>query len=135
MDTPAVLPKSVSTFLSLPNPAVMAVIRGGDTPISVPTWYLLMDGSILVNMLQTRKRLKYVSDGSHVSLTVLGDGDWYRHVSLQGHVRAIVADENYEDADRLSRHYIGTPHVPRAGGRTSLWIEIDRWHAWRIDDD
>lgn len=129
------LPEPVVAFLVRPNPAVMAVVRNGNEPVSVATWYLFLDGSILVNMLETRKRLKYVRNQPHVSLTVLGDGDWYRHVSLQGKVRQIIQDEDYEDADRLSRHYIGVPHTPRLGARVSLWIDISQWHAWRVEVD
>lgn len=131
----ACLPEPVIAFLERPNPAVMAVVRNGDEPVSVPTWYLYLDGAILVNMLRTRKRLQYLRNGSHVSLTVLGDGDWYRHVSVQGRVREIVPDEDYRDADRLSRHYIGAPHTPRSGERASVWVDVEHWHAWRVEGD
>ena len=129
------LPGEIVAFLERPNPAVMAVVRDGSHPVSVPTWYVLRDGRILVNLDSRRKRLRYVEEGSPVSLTVLADGDWYRHVSLQGRVREIVPDPDHHDADLLSRHYIGVPHTPRDGDRVSLWIDVERWHAWRIDGD
>lgn len=127
------LPDPIVAFLEAPNPAVMSVVRDGDQPVSVATWYLFLDGAILVNMLATRKRLRHIVTGSPVSLTVLADGDWYRHVSLQGRVREIVTDVGYRDANRLSMHYVGAPHTPRSGKRVSVWVDVTHYHAWRVE--
>lgn len=128
----ALLPDHVVEFLRRPNPAVMAVVRDGVQPVSVATWYMLLGDSVLVNMFEARRRLRHLRVAPHVSLTVLGADDWYRHVSLQGRVGRIVDDEDYADADLLSRHYIGAPHLPRAGRRVSVWIDVKTWHEWRI---
>jgi PPOX class probable F420-dependent enzyme len=113
----------------------MAVVRPDGRPISVPTWYLYADGALLVNLLASRARARHLHAGAPVSLTVLADGDWYRHTSLTGTVREVLPDDDYRDADRLSEHYIGVPHTPRNGSRLSVRIDVVGWYAWRVDED
>lgn len=132
---PAQLPEVLSEFLRRPNPAVMASVRTDGRPVSVPTWYLYEDDAILVNMYAHRRRAEHLFPGAPVSLSVLADGDWYRHLSLQGAVREVSPDHDYRDADRLSEHYTGTPHTPRGGDRISVRVDVTAWHAWRIDED
>src|SRR6476469_5427221 len=104
MPTPP-LPDDVTALLARPNPAVIASNRPDGQPVSVATWYLWQDGRVLVNMDQGRKRLEYLRADPRVTLTVLADGDWYTHVSLQGRVVELVDDEAMVDIDRIATHY------------------------------
>jgi hypothetical protein len=65
-----------------------------------------------------------------VSLTVLDEESWYRHLSLTGRVAELVDDESLRDIDRLARHYTGEPFRDRTSARVSAWIEVDSWHLW-----
>jgi PPOX class probable F420-dependent enzyme len=124
------VPDEVDRFLREPNPAVIATLRADGGPHSVATWYDWEDGRVLVNMDVSRRRLDYMRADARVALTVLADGDWYRHVSLLGRVATIAPDPELCDIDRLSRRYTGTPHGRRDSPRWSAWIEIERWHGW-----
>jgi PPOX class probable F420-dependent enzyme len=124
----APLPDDVSAFLAQPNPAVMATIGPGG-PVTVATWYLWVDGRILINLDESRKRVEHLRAEPRVSLTALAD-DWYTHVSVQGRVVEIFEDEGLADIDRLSRHYTGHAYGKRDRRRVSVWIEVDRWHGW-----
>ena len=129
------MPKSpvtaaVADFLAKPNPAVITALGPSGGPVSVATWYLWEDGRILVNMDEGRKRLDYLRRDPRVSLTVMRDGNWYDHVSIQGRVVEISDDVDMVDIDRISRHYTGDAYRVRDRGRVSAWIEIDRWHGW-----
>ncbi|ASU78363.1 PPOX class F420-dependent enzyme [Actinopolyspora erythraea] len=123
-------PEQVTKLLSAPNPSVITTVRPDGQPVSVATWYLLENGRILVNMDEGRKRLEYVRAEPRVSLTVLASDDWYTHVSLQGHVTALLDDPGLSDIDRLARHYTGGPYHVRDRARVSAWIDVDRWHGW-----
>lgn len=123
-------PDQVDSLLRRPNPAVVTALRPDGQPVSVATWYLLDGDRVLVNMDEGRKRLEYLRQDPRVSLTVLADGDWYTHVSVQGRVVEFVDDEGLVDIDRLSTHYAGRPYPNRERARVSAWIEIDRWHGW-----
>jgi len=126
----APVPAKISEFLAQPQPAVIAVVRPDGQPVSVATWYLWEDGRILVNMDEGRKRLNYLRAEPRVSLTVLKDGDWSAHVSLQGRVVSLQDDPECADIDRIARHYIGQPYPFHERRRVSAWIEVDHWHAW-----
>ncbi len=125
------LDPDVAAFLAEPNPAVMASPRPDGMPVSVATWYLLEDDRILLNMDAGRARLRYLREDPRVSLTVLADGDWYTHVSIQGSVVEWRDDEDLADIDRLARHYGRQEGYPtRDRPRVSAWVGIDRTHTW-----
>jgi PPOX class probable F420-dependent enzyme len=126
------LPPRVDEFLKRPNPAVIACVRPDGYPMSVATWYDWQDDLILVNMHESRGRLRWMRSNPKVCVTVL-DQDWYRHVSLFGSVVKIVDDTTLADIDRLCSRYTGKAFANRAAKRVSAWIDPKGWHGW--DDD
>ena len=124
------VPLEVSEFLARPNPAVIATLRPDGAPHSVATWYDWEDGRVLVNMDASRLRLTFVRRDARASLTVLDEGDWYKHVSLFGSVVAIEDDADLRDIDRLARRYTGQPFGNRTAKRVSAWLAPARWHGW-----
>jgi PPOX class probable F420-dependent enzyme len=124
------LPDDVTSLLEKPYLAVIASVRSDGQPVSVPTWFLLEDGRVLVNMDEGRKRLEYLRNEPRVSVTVYDPNDPVTHVSLQGRVVELVDDPELVDIDRLARRYVGKRYHNRERGRVSAWIEIDRWHGW-----
>lgn len=130
------MPRGVPTdkameLLRQPNPAVMATVRSDGQPVSVATWYLIEDdGRLLVNLDAERVRLKHLENDGRVALTAMKDGEWYTHVSIQGHVVEVVEDPDLVDIDRLSKHYTGQQYPTRDRARFSVRVQIDRWHGW-----
>jgi PPOX class probable F420-dependent enzyme len=124
------LPPSLDEFLRLPNPAVVATIRPDGSPHTAATWYDWDSGRALLNMDESRLRLRFMRRDPHVALTVLGEDSWYSHVSLLGRIVSIEDDPDLADIDRLARRYTGRPFRTRAARRVSAWLEPDRWHAW-----
>jgi PPOX class probable F420-dependent enzyme len=124
------VPPEVSEFLAQPNPAVVATVRPDGFPHTVATWYDWEDGRVLLNMAATRLRLAFMRRDPRAALTVLEDGDWYRHVSLIGRIVSIGGDEDLADIDRLARRYTGKSFGNRNAPRVSAWLEPERWHAW-----
>jgi PPOX class probable F420-dependent enzyme len=126
------LPEDLVELLKKPNPAVMATTRPDGAPVSVATWYLWEDGRILLNLDGGRARLEHIRSNPHVSLTVLDDESWYRHVSLQGPVE-LSPDPDLVDIDRLAHHYMQKPYPVRDDPRVSARMTIESYHAWGID--
>ena len=126
------VPPELDEFLRLPNPAVVATLRPDGSPHTVPTWYDWQDGRVLLNMEDTRLRLRYLRRDPRAALSVLGSGEdgWYRHVSLLGRVTSIADDASLEDIDRLALRYTGKPFRKRDKPRVSAWLEPERWHGW-----
>jgi PPOX class probable F420-dependent enzyme len=129
---PVPVPSEVEEFLLLPNPAVVATLRPDGSPHTVATWYDWEDGRALLNMEDSRLRLRFMRQDPRVALTVLGSGEdgWYRHVSLLGRIVSIADDDSLADIDRLALRYTGRPFSSRDAKRVSAWLEPERWHAW-----
>jgi PPOX class probable F420-dependent enzyme len=128
------MPDGVLTFLSEPNPAVIATIGLKGQPVTVATWYVLEDDRLLmVNMHADRKRLAHIRRDPRVSVTILAAHDWYIHVSGQGHAVSLRDDPDLVDIDKLSKHYTGQPFSDREQPRVSARISVDRWHCWGLD--
>jgi PPOX class probable F420-dependent enzyme len=124
------VPPEVDEFLRRPNPAVIATLRPDGSPHSVATWYDWEDGRVLVNMDESRLRLRFMRRDPRVALTVLDWESWYRHISLIGRVVSIEPDPDLADIDRLSMRYLGHAYSDRERKSVSAWIEVDRWHGW-----
>lgn len=124
------LPEAAVKMLANANPAVITTLRSDGQPVSTATWYLWVDGRVLVNMDEGRKRLEHLRNDPRVTLTVLDEANWYTHISIIGTVAELREDEGLTDIDRLARHYTGKQYPQRDRGRVSAWIEVDRWHGW-----
>ena len=130
---PAVpVPPEVDAFLAAPNPAVVGTVSPSGTAHTAATWYDWEDGRILLNMDESRLRLRYLRGNPSVSLTVLGTSDWYAQVTLLGRVVSIEDDPELADIDRLSIRYSGQPFGNREAKRVSAWMVPDRWTAWPL---
>jgi PPOX class probable F420-dependent enzyme len=126
---PVPVPPEVEEFLRRANPAIVGTLRRDGSPHTVPTWYDWENGRVLLNMDESRTRLRHIRRDPRISLTVLDGNQWYRHVSLLGRVVSIEDDDDFEDIDRLSRRYTGNP-FGRRGRRVSAWMQPERWHGW-----
>lgn len=124
------LPDEVVTMLTRPNPAVVATLRADGQPVATATWYLWLDGAVLLNMDEARKRLEHIRHDPRITLTVLDGERWYTHVSLIGRVTELREDDGMTDIDRIARHYTGKQYPRRDRGRVSAWMTVDSWHAW-----
>lgn len=128
----APVPPKVDAFLRKPNPAVIATLRPDGSPHTVATWYDWDGSRVLVNMDESRLRLRHMRRDPRVSLTALDEADWYTHVSLIGRVVSIEDDSDLSGIDRLATRYTGKPFSNREAKRINAWIEVERWHDWDL---
>jgi PPOX class probable F420-dependent enzyme len=126
------VPPEVDAFLARPNPAVVATVSPSGTPHTAATWYDWEDGRVLLNMDETRLRLRYLRRNPAVALTVLAADSWYRQATLLGRVVSIEEDPELTDIDRLSLRYTGKPFHSRDARRVSAWMEPERWSSWPL---
>jgi PPOX class probable F420-dependent enzyme len=127
---PVPVPPEVDALLSRANPAVIATVRPDGSPHTVPTWYDWEDGRVLLNMDESRLRLRFLRRDPRAALTVLDGASWYSHVSLIGRVVSIEDDPDLADIDRLAIRYTGRPFTRRDARRVTAWLEPERWHGW-----
>jgi PPOX class probable F420-dependent enzyme len=126
------LPEQLQTILAKPNPAVMGTIRSNGDPLTVATWYLWEEGRVLVNLDAGRKRLQHLRRDPRMSLTVLDEAGWHRHVTLHGRVASFEDDPELVDIDRIATHYVGHRYADRNRARVSAWMDVESWHAWGV---
>jgi PPOX class probable F420-dependent enzyme len=127
---PAPVPAAVDEFLRRPNPAVVASLRRDGSPHTVATWYDWDDNRVLLNMDESRLRLRFMRRDPRVSLTVLDETGWHRHVSLLGRIVSLEEDRDLRDIDRLALRYTGEEFRTRDRRRFSAWIGVEAWHGW-----
>jgi PPOX class probable F420-dependent enzyme len=124
------MPVEVVDFLSRPNHATISCVRPDGQPVSVPTWYMVEGGLIVVNMDAGRKRLDWLRADPRVSLSAMDPDNWITHVSVQGRVVELIDDLDLADIDRIATHYTGQPYRVRDRLRITAYISVDRWHGW-----
>ncbi|HEY2937559.1 MAG TPA: PPOX class F420-dependent oxidoreductase [Gaiellaceae bacterium] len=125
------LPTELQEFLRRPNPCVVATIRPDGELHTAATWYEWQDdGTVLLNMDASRRRLAHMRGDPRVALTVLDESNWYSHVSLIGRVREIRPDPGLVDIDRLSQRYRSAPYRDRNRDSWTAIVEVHRWHVW-----
>jgi PPOX class probable F420-dependent enzyme len=127
---PTPVPAVVDEFLGRPNPAVVASLRRDGSPHTVATWYDWENGGVLLNMDESRLRLRFMRRDPRVALTVLDEAEWYRHVSLLGRIVSLDEDVELRDIDRLALRYTGEPFRRRDRRRFSAWMRVEVWHGW-----
>ena len=123
----APVPSELHAFLRRPNGAVITTIRPDGQPHAVPTWYEWQDGTILVNMDESRVRLGYMRRDPRVAISIFDPEDWYTHVSVVGRVTEVGEDVGLADIDRLSLHYRGAPYRNRENRRFTALVAVERW--------
>jgi PPOX class probable F420-dependent enzyme len=126
------LPEELQTILAKPNPAVMGTIRSNGEPLTVATWYLWEEGRALLNLDAGRKRLQHLRRDPRMSLTVLDEAGWHRHVTLHGRVATFEDDPELVDIDRIATHYVGHRYADRTRARVSAWMDVGSWYAWGV---
>jgi PPOX class probable F420-dependent enzyme len=126
---PTPVPATLDEFLRRPNPAVVASLRRDGSPHTVATWYDWEDNRALLNMDESRLRLRFMRRDPRVALTVLDDDGWGRHVSLLGGIVSLEEDVDLQDIDRLARRYTGERFRTRDRRRFSAWVRVENWHA------
>jgi len=129
----APVPPEIEEFLRRPNPAVVATLRPDGSPHTVATWYDWDEGLVLLNMDESRLRLRFLRRDPRAALTALDVDSWYAHVSLIGRVVRIEDDPDLRDIDRLAWRYTGRPFRTRDAKRVSAWLRPERWHAWGLE--
>jgi PPOX class probable F420-dependent enzyme len=126
------VPPEVDAFLAEPNPAVVATVSPAGAPHTAATWYDWEEGRVLLNMDESRLRLRYLRQNPAVALTVLAAGSWYRQVTLLGSIVSLEDDPELGGIDRLSVRYTGKPFHNRDARRVNAWMEPARWTGWPL---
>jgi PPOX class probable F420-dependent enzyme len=128
------LPPELDELVGRANPAVVATVRPDGAPHTAATWYDWESGRVLLNMDESRARLRHMHEDPRVSLTVFDGDNWEQHVTLLGRVISIEPDDDLTDIDRLALRYTGKPFGTRSRGRVTAWMQPERWSSWPLPE-
>lgn len=126
------VPREVDAFLAAANPAVVGTVSPSGQAHTAATWYDWEDDRVLLNMDESRLRLRHLRANPSVALTVLGADDWYGQVTLLGNVVSLEDDPDLTGIDRLSLRYTGRPFRDRGAKRVTAWMQPERWTSWPL---
>ena len=102
-------------FVAEPNYGVVTTLRPDGSPHSTVGWVDVGDDGVpSFNTARGRVKPANLETDPRVSLLVVGEGDFYRWLSLDGRVE-LTSDGAHEQIDRLSRKYDGKPWSYRDG--------------------
>jgi hypothetical protein len=79
----------------------------------------------LLNLDESRLRLRFMRRDPRVALTVLDEEGWHRHLSLLGRIISLDEDRELRDIDRLSLRYTGGRFRTRDRRRFSAWVVVE----------
>jgi PPOX class probable F420-dependent enzyme len=128
------LPPELDELVGRANPAVVATVRPDGGPHTAATWYDWEDGRVLLNMDESRARLRHMQKNPRISLTVFDGDNWEHHVTLFGRVISIEPDDDLTDIDRLALRYTSKPFGTRGRGRVTAWMKPDLWSSWPLPE-
>ena len=129
---PPPLPAELDALVGRANPAVVATVRPDGAPHTAATRYDWENGRVLLNMDESRARLRHMHENPRVSVTIFDGDDWGCHVTLLGTVISIEPDTDLSDIDRLARRYTGEPFGTRDLHRITAWMQPDLWSSWPL---
>jgi PPOX class probable F420-dependent enzyme len=128
------LPPELDELVGRANPAVVATVRPDGAPHTAATWYDWEAGRVLLNMDESRARLRHLRENPLVSLTIFDGDNWEEHVTLFGRVVSIEPDDRLTDIDRLALRYTGEPFGTRERRRVTAWMQPERWSSWPLPE-
>jgi uncharacterized protein len=91
-------------FLADVHIGVLSVEDPGRGPFTVPVWYLVRGGEVLVHMDRTSKKARLIQAAGRASLVAQSEEPPYRYVSIEG--PATVAAPDLAIVEMASR-YLG----------------------------
>ena len=103
-----------AALLHEPNYGVVTTLREDGSPHSTVVWVDVEDGIPMFNTARGRVKPDNLENDPRVALLVVGGGDFYRWLSIEGSVE-LTDDGAEEQIDKLSRKYDSEPWSYRDG--------------------
>ena len=120
------LTDAVLELLHAPSPAVLTTLLPDGSPHSTEVWVDADGDQVLVNSVDTHRKVRNVRRDPRVALVVLDPDDGSRHVALRGRVAEVTTEGARDHIEKLALRYLGGPY-PWFGGRdqTRVLLRID----------
>jgi hypothetical protein len=91
-------------FLEGVHVAVLSVERPGRGPLSLPIWYWVKDGEVLLSVDSTTLKAKLLAEAGRATLTIQDEAPPYKYAAFEGPVRI---EPGPHDVLALATRYLG----------------------------
>ena len=91
-------------FLADVHVGVLSVDDPGRGPFSVPIWYLVDDGDVIMGMSGLSKKARLLRDAGRASLVVQTEDPPYKFASIEG---PVVIQDGHRDDLEMAVRYLG----------------------------
>ena len=102
----------IARLFSGKNLAFLATTMPDGSPQVSPVWADYEDGYILVNTAEGRIKHRNILADPRVAVAITSHENTTDMVTVRGKVEALIPDPNYENADRLTKKYMGRDRYP-----------------------
>jgi len=106
--------------------AHLATIMPDGTPQVTPVWFDYTDGKIRINSAKGRVKVRNMTEGAPVALSILDPDDPYRYIQIRGRVQRVTEEGAWAHIDSLAKKYLGKDKYPWAKpGMVRITFEIE----------
>ncbi|MYS22681.1 PPOX class probable F420-dependent enzyme [Streptomyces sp. DvalAA-14] len=124
----APLPGELLALLNRPSPCFIATTMPDGSPQLTQTWVDTDGEHILINTVDTHRKVKNVERDPRVAVSIADPEDTSRYFSIRGRVTSATTDGAADHIEHLAQKYLGGPY-PWFGGkeqtRVLLTIAVD----------
>jgi PPOX class probable F420-dependent enzyme len=113
-------------LLGRASPGVLTTLLPDGSPHSTEVWVDADGDQVLVNSVDTHRKVRNVRRDPRVALVVIDPENGSRHVALRGRVVEVTREGARDHIEKLALRYLGGPY-PWFGGRdqTRVLLRID----------
>lgn len=122
----AVIPEQYLDLLQTKTAfAQLATVQPDGSPQVTPVWFDYTDGKLRVNAAKGRVKVRNMTEGARVALSIMDPDNAYRYVQVRGRVVRVTEDGARAHIDALARKYIGKDYPWSRPGEVRVMFEIE----------
>ncbi len=105
--------------------AHLATQMADGTPQVTPVWFDYTNGKVRVNSALGRVKVKNMTVGAPVAMSIQDPDNPYRYIAIRGHVTRVTEENARAHIDSLAKKYLGKDIYPGPKNETRVLFEIE----------
>ncbi len=105
--------------------AHIATVQPDGSPQVTPVWFDYTGGKVRVNVAKGRVKVRNMTAGARVALSIMDPDNAYRYVQVRGTVTHVTEDGARAHIDALARKYLGKDYPWSKPGEVRVMFEIE----------
>jgi len=105
--------------------AHIATVQPDGSPQVTPVWFDYTGGKVRVNAAKGRVKVRNMTEGAPVALSIMDPDNAYRYVQVRGKVARVTEEGARAHIDSLARKYLGKDYPWSRPGEVRVMFEIE----------